>query len=137
MQQCATSEDSDQPAHTQITLLKLQILMVSNRNFRSRVPAPLNMLKKLAILKAFKLLTDRSKAELLYLCSPLTYCMCLAALCSSVGKGAKAGVAGPAGAAFAGPTFLAEYAIHRVSLSRFVFFSLSLPLILFNHATIY
>ena len=31
-------------------------------------------------------------------------CMCLAALCSSVGKGAKAGVAGPAGAAFAGPT---------------------------------
>ena len=32
-------------------------------------------------------------------------CMCLAALCSSVGKGAKAGVAGPAGAAFAGPTF--------------------------------
>ena len=49
-------------------------------------------------------------------------CMCLAALCSSVGKGAKAGVAGPAGAAFAGPTFLAEYAIHRVPLSRFVFF---------------
>ena len=32
-------------------------------------------------------------------------CMCLAALCSSVGKGAKADVAGPAGAAFAGPTF--------------------------------
>ena len=31
--------------------------------------------------------------------------MCLAALCSSVGKGAKAGVAGPAGAACAGPTF--------------------------------
>ena len=50
-------------------------------------------------------------------------CMCLAALCSSVGKGAKAGVvAGPAGAAFAVPTFLAEYAIHRVPLSRFVFF---------------
>ena len=46
-------------------------------------------------------------------------CMCLAALCSYVGKGAKADVAGPAGA---GPTFLAEYAIHRVSLSRFVFF---------------
>ena len=63
-------------------------------------------------------------------------CMCLAALCSSVGKGAKAGVAGPAGAAFAGPTFLAEYAIHRVSLSLFLF-SLSLPLILFNHVTIY
>ena len=59
-------------------------------------------------------------------------CMCLAALCSSVGKGAKAGVAGPAGVAFAGPTFLAEYAIHRVPLSR-----LSLPLILSNHATIY
>ena len=49
-------------------------------------------------------------------------CMCLAALCSSVGKGTKADVAGPAGAAFAGPSFLAEYAIHRVSLSRFVFF---------------
>ena len=49
-------------------------------------------------------------------------CKCLAALCSSVGKGAKAGFAGPAGAAFAGPTFLAEYAIHRVPLSRFVFF---------------
>ena len=47
--------------------------------------------------------------------------MCLAALCSSVGKGAKAGVAGPAGAAFAGPTFLAEYAIHRVPFYRFVF----------------
>ena len=30
--------------------------------------------------------------------------MCLAALWSSVGKGAKAAVAGPAGAAFAGPT---------------------------------
>ena len=64
-------------------------------------------------------------------------CMCFAALCSSVWKGTKAGVAGPAGAAFAGPTFLAEYAIHRVPLSRFFFFSLSLPLILFNHATIY
>ena len=67
-------------------------------------------------------------------------CMCLATLCSSVGKGAKAGVAGPAGAAFAGPTFLAEYAIHRVPLSRFVFFFFELrpiPLILFNHATIY
>ena len=65
--------------------------------------------------------------------------MCLAALCLSVGKGAKAVVACPAGAAFAGPTFLAEYAFHRVPLSRFVFFSLSLhvPLILFNHATIY
>ena len=54
-------------------------------------------------------------------------CMCLAALCSSVGKGAL--VAGPAGAAFAGPTFLAEYAIHRVSLSRFVVFSLRMSLI--------
>ena len=60
-------------------------------------------------------------------------CMCLAALCSSVWKGAKAGVAGPAGAAIAG----SQYAIHRGPLSRFVFFSLSLPLILFNHATIY
>ena len=46
-------------------------------------------------------------------------CMCLAALWSSVGKGAKAVVAGPAGAAFAGPTFLAKYAFHRVPLSRF------------------
>ena len=64
-------------------------------------------------------------------------CMCLAALCSSVGKGAKAGVAGPAGTAFAGPIFMPDYAICRVPLSRFVFFSLSLPLILFNHATIY
>ena len=45
--------------------------------------------------------------------------MCLAALWSSVGKGAKAVVAGPADAAFAGPTFLAEYAFHRVPLSRF------------------
>ena len=35
-------------------------------------------------------------------------CMCLAALCSSVENGAKAVVDGPAGAAFAGPTFLAE-----------------------------
>ena len=64
-------------------------------------------------------------------------CMCLAALCSSVGKGAKAAVAGPAGAAFTGPTCLAEYAFQRVPLSCFVFFSLSLPLILFNHAKIY
>ena len=45
-------------------------------------------------------------------------CMCLAALWSSVGKGAKAVVASLAGAAFAGPTFLAEYAFHRVPLSR-------------------
>ena len=59
--------------------------------------------------------------------------MCLAALWSSVGKGDKAVVAGPAGAAFAGPTFLVEYAFLRVPF----FFSLSLPLILFNHATIY
>ena len=50
--------------------------------------------------------------------------MCLAALCSAVGKGANAVVAGPAGAAFAGPTFLAEYAFHRVPLSCFVFFFL-------------
>ena len=48
--------------------------------------------------------------------------MCLAVLCSSVGKGAKAVVAGPAGAAFAGPTFFAEYAFHCVPLSRFVYF---------------
>ena len=63
--------------------------------------------------------------------------MCLAALWSSVGKGDKAVVAGQAGAEFDGPTFLAEYVFHRVPLSRFVFFSLSLPLIVFNHATIY
>ena len=76
------------------------------------------------MLKAFKLLTDRSKAELLYLCLPLTYCLvCVLQPCVLLlGKGAKAGVAGPAGAAFAGPTFLAEYAIHHVPLSRFVFF---------------
>ena len=64
--------------------------------------------------------------------------MCLAALCSSVGKGAKVGVvAGPAGAAFAGPTFwpsmLSTVFLYLVSF----FFSLGLPLILFNHATIY
>ena len=52
-------------------------------------------------------------------------------------KGAKAVVAGPTGAAFAGPTFLAEYAFNRVPLSGFVFFSLSLPPILFDHAKIY
>ena len=45
--------------------------------------------------------------------------LCLAALWSSVGIGAKAVVAGPSGAAFAGPTFWAEYAFHRVPLSRF------------------
>ena len=49
-------------------------------------------------------------------------CMCLAVLCSSVGKGAKAGVAGPAGAAFAGPTFLAEYTIHTMFLYLVSFF---------------
>ena len=46
-------------------------------------------------------------------------CMCLAALWSPVGKGAKAVVAGPAGPAFAGPTFLVEYAFRRVPFSRF------------------
>ena len=71
------------------------------------------------ILKAFKLLTDRSKAVLLYLCIAL-YVSCR----SSVGKVAKAVVAGPAGAAFAGPTFLAEYAFHRLPSSRFRFFFL-------------
>ena len=60
-------------------------------------------------------------------------CVCLAALCSSVGKGAKAGVAGPAGAAFAWPSMLSTVFLYLVSF----FFSLSLPLILFNHATIY
>ena len=49
-------------------------------------------------------------------------CMCFAALWSSVGKGAKAVVAGPAGAAFAGPTFLAEYAFHRDFISFRFFF---------------
>ena len=48
-------------------------------------------------------------------------CMCLAALWSSVGKGAKAVVAGSAGAAFAGPTFLAEkiYAFHTCECADF------------------
>ena len=83
-------------------------------------------------------LTDRSKAVLLYkfvFAVDTLPCMCLAALWSSVGTGAKAVFAGPAGAAFAGPTFLAEYAFHRVPLSRFG--SMSLPLISFNLATIY
>ena len=54
-------------------------------------------------------------------------CMCLAAMWSSVGKGAKAIITSPAGAASAGPTFLAEYAFHRVPLSRFgsLFFELT------------
>ena len=71
------------------------------------------------------------------MCSALTYCLvCVLQPCVHLlGKGLRPDV--PAGAAFAGPTVLAEYAIHRVPLSRFVFFSLSLPLILFNHATIY
>ena len=43
------------------------------------------------ILKAFKLLTDRSKAELLYLCSPLTYCLvCVLQPCVHLlGKGLR------------------------------------------------
>ena len=77
-----------------MSLLKLQTLMVSNRNFRSRVPAPLKKLAGLfyfLILKAFKLLTDRSKAELLYLCSPLTYCIvCVLQPCVDLlGKGLR------------------------------------------------
>ena len=67
----------------------------------------------------------------------ILHCMCLAALWSSVGKGANAVVAGPTGAAFPGPTFLAEYAFQRVLYLVSVLFSLSLPLILFNLATIY
>ena len=53
--------------------------------------------------------------------------MCLATMWSSVGKGAKAVVAGPAGAAFSGPTFLSKYAFHRVPLPSFgsVFFELT------------
>ena len=63
--------------------------------------------------------------------------MRLAALCSSVWKGAKAGVAGPAGAAFAGPTFFWPSMLSTVFLYLVsFFFSLSLSLILFNHATI-
>ena len=69
-------------------LLKLHVIIVSNRNFPSRVPAPLKYLAGLfyfPIFRAFKLvilvfpssnfLTDRSKAVhvLLYLCSSLTY----------------------------------------------------------------
>ena len=61
--------------------------------------------------------------------------MCLAALLSSFGKGAKAVFAGPAGAAFAGPTFLVEYAFHLFLYLVSVLFSLSLPLILFKTAT--
>ena len=45
--------------------------------------------------------------------------MCLAALWSPVGKGAKAVVAGLAGPVYAGSTFLAEFAFRRVPLSRF------------------
>ena len=73
-----------------MSLLKLQILMVSNRNFRSRVPAPAGLFYFL-ILKAFKLLPDRSKAELLYLCSPLTYCLvCVLQPCVHLlGKGLR------------------------------------------------
>ena len=48
-------------------------------------------------------------------------CMCLAALCSSVGKGAKAGVAGPAGAAFAGPTFYGRVCYPPCSFISFRF----------------
>ena len=76
---CATSKDSDQPAHT-----------------RSLI---------------------RGTSSFVFAVDILT-CMCLAALWSFVGKGAKAVVAGPAGAAFAGPTFLVEYAFHHVLLSR-------------------
>ena len=64
-------------------------------------------------------------------------CMCLAALWSSVGKGAKAVVAGPAGAAFAGPTFWPSMLSTVFLYLVLVLFSLSLPLILFNHSTIY
>ena len=45
-------------------------------------------------------------------------CMRLAALWSPVEKGAKAVVAGPAVQAFAGHTFLAEYAFCCVPFSR-------------------
>ena len=71
-------------------------------------------------------------------------CMCLAALCSPVGKGVKAVVAGLAGTAFAGPTFLAEYAFRRVSFFSFqLIFELTSGFIqscdnlLKYHATIY
>ena len=53
-------------------------------------------------------------------------CLCLAALCSSAGKGAKAGVAGPAGAAFAGPTFWPSMLPPCSFISfRFFFFELT------------
>ena len=54
-------------------------------------------------------------------------CMCLAALCSPVGKGTKAVVAGLAGPAFAGPTFLAKYAFRLVPFSFFgsIYFELT------------
>ena len=57
--------------------------------------------------------------------------MSCTALWSPVGKGAKPVVAGPAGPAFAGPTFVAEYALRRVPFSRFslFFFELTSDLI--------
>ena len=58
--------------------------------------------------------------------SDILPCMCPAALWSPVGKGAKADVAGPAGPAFAGPTFLAENAFQRVPFTHFGSFFLEL-----------
>ena len=78
-----------------MSLLKLQILMVSNRNFLPfKGPSAFKIACRIIlflILKAFKLLTDRSKAELLYLCSPLTYCLvCVLQPCVPLlGKGLR------------------------------------------------
>ena len=57
----------------------------------------------------------------------LLACMCLAALWSTVGKGAKADVAGPAGPAFAGPTFWPRMlsAVSLLLVSARIFFELT------------
>ena len=125
-----------------MSLLKLQILMVFNRNFHSRVPAPLKWLAGLfyfLILKAFKLLTDHSKAELLYLSSPLTYCLvCVLQPCVHLlGKGLRPASPVRQVQHLLDPLFWPSMLSTVFFLSRFVFFSLSLPLILLNHATIY
>ena len=100
------------------------------------------------MLKAFKLailvfhsstfLTDRSKAVLLYLCSPLTYCLvCVLQPCGHLlGKGLRPSSPVRQVQHLLDPLFwlsmLSTVFLYLVS----VLFSLSLPLILFNHATI-
>ena len=62
--------------------------------------------------------------ELLYLCSPLTYCLvCVLQPCVHVlGKGLRPASPVRQVQHLLDPLFCAEYAIHRVPLSRFVFF---------------